>query len=300
MAIWLPFLPTDRLRRHGLAPADAPLALYAKAGDAFTLTAVDALALERGLAPGMRLADAGALCPGLVTREADAGADARLLARIAAWADRFTPFVALDRPSGLFLDVTGAAHLFGGEAAMLAMAKAGPAARGYAVEAAIAPTPGAAFALARHGGGVFSEEESSAALAPLPVEALRLNEAAAALLRRLGLKRIGQIMTAPRAPFAARAGEHAMLRLDQALGRAPEALIPRRPAPPAPGRSRRAVEHHCAVVRTGRTSMQWTSQQWLESLVWIARTYVVVLVGFAVVAAALGRFTRWGRQFVRL
>lgn len=180
----------------------------------------------------MTLADAGALCPGLVTREADADADARLLARIAAWADRFTPFVAVDRPSGLFLDVTGAAHLFGGEAAMLAMVKAGPAARGFAVEAAIAPTPGAAFALARHGGGVVGADELSAALAPLPVEALRLNEAAAALLRRLGLKRIGQIMTAPRAPFAARAGEHAMLRLDQALGRAPEALIPRRPAPP--------------------------------------------------------------------
>ncbi|MBN8508327.1 MAG: ABC transporter ATP-binding protein/permease [Burkholderiales bacterium] len=46
--------------------------------------------------------------------------------------------------------------------------------------------------------------------------------------------------------------------------------------------------------------MQWTSQQWLESLVWIARTYLFVLVGFALVAAGLGRFTRWGRQFVRL
>ncbi len=180
----------------------------------------------------MTLADAGALCPRLVAREAEPDADARLLERIAAWADRFTPFVALDRPSGIFLDITGVAHLFGGEEAMLEMVKAGLAARGFAVEAAIAPTPGAAFALARHGGGVVGAEELADRLAPLPVEALRLNEASAALLRRLGLKRIGQIMTSPRAPFAARAGQPAMLRLDQALGRAREALIPRRPPPP--------------------------------------------------------------------
>ncbi|HRO03996.1 MAG TPA: DNA polymerase Y family protein, partial [Terricaulis sp.] len=69
-------------------------------------------------------------------------------------------------------------------------------------------------------------------MAPLPVEALRLNEDAGALLRRLGLKTIGQILAAPRQAFAARAGEHALLRLDQALGRASEALSPRRPAPP--------------------------------------------------------------------
>jgi protein ImuB len=232
MAVYLPFLPTDRLRRRGASPADAPLGLYAKTGNAFTLTAVDPHALSRGIAPGMTLADAGALCPGLATFEAEPEADARLLDRIAGWADRFTPFVAVDRPSGLFLDITGVAHLFGGEAAMLETVKAGPASQGFAVAAAIAPTPGAAFAIARHGGGVADEDDLAEMLAPLPVEALRLSDGAAALLRRLGLRRIGQIMNAPRAPFAARAGQQAMLRLDQALGRAREALIPRRPPPP--------------------------------------------------------------------
>jgi protein ImuB len=232
MALYFPFLPTDRLRRLGPLPSDAPLGVYAKTGNAFTLTAVDALALTKGLHPGMALADAQAIFPGLLVREAEPGKDARLLDRIAAWADRFTPFVAVDQPSGLFLDVTGCAHLFGGEKAMLEAVKAGPAAQGFSVEAAIAPTPGAAFALARRGGGVVAEAGLNAALAPLAVEALRLNAASAALLKRLGLKTIGQVMTAPRAPFAARAGEHAMRRLDQALGRAREALIPRRPAPP--------------------------------------------------------------------
>ncbi len=232
MALFFPFLPADRLKRLGRSPAEAPLGVYAKTGNAFTLTAVDALALKKGVHPGMALADAGALCPGLVTHEAEPDADARLLGRIAAWADRFTPFVAVSPPDGLFLDITGAAHLFGGEAAMLDAAKAGPAMQRFAVEAAIAPTPGAAWTLARHGGGIVDDEGLAAALAPLPVEALRLNDAAAALLRRFGLKRIGQVMTAPRAPFAARAGQHAMLRLDQAMGRVREALIPRRPAPP--------------------------------------------------------------------
>ncbi len=232
MALFFPFLPTDRLRRLGLAPCDAPLGLYAKEGNAFTLTAVDPYALAKGLRPGTALADAQAIVSGLIVREAEPEKDARLLDRIAAWADRFTPFVALDRPSGIFLDITGAAHLFGGEDAMLEAVKAGPAAQGFSVEAAIAPTPGAAFAFARHGGGVIDEDDLAERLAPLPVEALRLNEAASALLRRLGLRRIGQVMNAPRAPFAARAGQQAMLRLDQALGRAREALIPRRPAPP--------------------------------------------------------------------
>lgn len=232
MALYFPFLPTDRLRRLRLAPSDAPLGVYAKTGNAFTLTAVDQSALARGLYPGMALADAQAIFPSLIVREAQPDKDALLLDRIAAWADRFTPFVALDGPSGLFLDVTGGAHLFGGEEAMLETVKAGPATQGFSIEAAIAPSPGAAFALARHGGGVVDAENLKAALASLPVEALRLNAASAALLKRLGLKTIGQVMTAPRAPFAARAGEHAMRRLDQALGRAREALIPRRPAPP--------------------------------------------------------------------
>jgi len=233
MAVYLPFLPTDRLKRLGLAPGEGPLVTYAKAGNAFTLTAVDPEAMARGLRAGMGLADASALCPGLVVREADPAADERLLDRMADWADRFTPFVAPDRPCGLFLDITGAAHLFGGEQAMLDTVKTGLAAQSFAVQVAIAPTPGAAFALARHGGADRVEQSDLAkALAPLPVEALRLHEGAAALLKRLGLKRIGQIMTAPRAPFAARAGQQAILRLDQALGCVREALIPRRPPPP--------------------------------------------------------------------
>jgi len=233
MAVWLPRLPTDRLHRLGSAPADgAPLALYAKTGNAFALTAVDAQAAALGLKPGMPLADARAMQPGLVTRAAEDAADAALLDRVAQWCERYTPIVAVDPPHGLFLDVTGCPHLFGGPEALRVEIVERLKAQGLGARAAIAPTPGAAWALARHGAsGVVGNDKLLAALAPLPVAALRLSPAASALLKRLGLTRVGQLVHAPRQPFAARAGQDAMLRLDQALGRAPEALSPRHPPP---------------------------------------------------------------------
>lgn len=223
LAIFLPRLKTDRLIRSGRAADDRPLATYAKEAGAFLLTGVDARASALGLRLAMSLADARAIRPDLNAIEAEPDEDVRALDNIAAWCERFTPIVALDPPDGLFLDITGCAHLFGGEAALRDQIVTRLCAQGFGARAEVAPTPGAAWAFARYG---------APSLAPLPIEALRLDEPAAALLRRLGLKTIAQLVEAPRASFTARAGAHAMLRLDQALGRAPEALTPRRPSPP--------------------------------------------------------------------
>jgi protein ImuB len=237
MAIWLPRLSTDRLIRAAKLKSDRParaeaaLTVYAKQAHAFVLTAVNACAARAGLAPGQSLADARAIAPDLLAIEADAAADARALDSIAAWCGRYTPIIAPDAPDGLTLDITGAAHLFGGDAAVLEDAEARLKAQGFSARAAIAPNPAAAWACARYGQTRIVDELEQA-LAPLPVAALRLEPAAAALLKRLGLKSIGQLIAAPRQPFTARAGARAMNRLDQALGRAREALTPRRPAPP--------------------------------------------------------------------
>ena len=231
MALWLPRLPADRLTRA--APPEAPLVIYNKVKNALLVTALDRRASAAGLSVGMSLADARAMRPDIVARETEPQADARLLDDIAEWCGRFTPVVVIDPPHGLLLDITGCAHLFGGPVKMLAEAQERIKCQGFALRAAIAPTPGAAWAFSRLGKNLVIEEEAlEAALSPLPVAALRLLPEAAALLRRLGLKTIGQIMHSPRQPFAARAGQHAMLRLDQALGRAAEALNPRRPPPP--------------------------------------------------------------------
>lgn len=231
LAVFLPRLSTDRLIRSGRAPEGRPLAVYAKDANAFLLTGVDARASELGLRLAMSLADARAIRPDLAALEAEPEEDARALDAVAAWCERFTPIVVLDAPDGLFLDISGCAHLFGGEDALKRQIVTRLHAQGFGSRAAIAPTPGAAWALARYGRNIEGDD-LLALLSPLPIQALRLEESAAELLQRLGLKTIGQLVNAPRLPFTARAGEVAMLRLDQALGRAPEALSPRRPPPP--------------------------------------------------------------------
>jgi protein ImuB len=250
LAIVLPRLKTDRLIRSGRTPEGRPLAVYAKEANAFLLTGVDARASALGLKLAMSLADARAIQPNLAAVEAEPDEDARALDNIAAWCERFTPVVVIDPPDGLFLDITGCAHLFGGEVALRDQIVTRLNAQGFVARAALAPTPGAAWALARYAQPQTkkrdiglrealkqslqqrSENALADLLAPLPIEALRLEENSAALLRRLGLKTIGQLRAAPRSSFTARAGELAMLRLDQALGRAAEALTPHRPPPP--------------------------------------------------------------------
>ena len=199
---------------------------------ALRLVALDATAERMGLRPGLPLADARAMIPGLEAVDADEAADAALLAALADWAERYTPLVALDPPDGLMLDITGSAHLFGGETALIADLAARLEAQGFAAHAAIADTPGAASAAARFGGpAVVPPGGARDMLAPLPLAALRLDIETVSALDRVGLKRIGQILEAPRGPLAGRFGADLMRRLDQALGREEEAIGPRRPVP---------------------------------------------------------------------
>lgn len=215
------------------APPDgSPLVIYDKIKNAFTLTAVDRNASACGLYIGMSLADARAVKPNLIAHPANIEQDAKTLAGIADWCERFTPITVLDPPHGLLLDVTGCTHLFDGPVPLLRQIEGQLNAYGYATRAAIAPTPGAAWAFSRMGKIKCVERDAlRESLNPLPISTLRMRPEASVLLKRLGLKTIGQIMNAPRQPFAARAGQHAILRLDQALGLSPEALTPRRPPP---------------------------------------------------------------------
>ncbi|WP_343057059.1 DNA polymerase Y family protein [Chthonobacter rhizosphaerae] len=207
---------------------------------AVRLTAVDDAARASGVRPGLSLADARALLPALAVDDADPAADAALLAAIADWADRYTPLVGLDPPDGLALDVAGCAHLFGGEAAMLADMTGRLAAQGFAVRGAVADTVGAAWALARFApaggpgpGPVAEPGGHGPLLLSMPLAALRLPAETVAALDRVGLKRIADVAEAPRAPLTARFGPLLARRLDQAFGREGEAITPRLPAPSA-------------------------------------------------------------------
>jgi len=189
-------------------------------------------AARLGLKPMLGLADAQAMYPGLETLAHDPAADAVLLAAVADWGESFTPQVALDPPDGLLLDITGCAHLFGGEEAMRTTLGRRLTAQGFHARVAIASTVGCAWAMARHGRSlVVAPGAEDAVLRPLPLAALRLAAETVAALATAGLKTVGDVLERPRAPLAARYGEGLIRRLDQALGRLDEPISPRRPVP---------------------------------------------------------------------
>ncbi|HWU25138.1 MAG TPA: DNA polymerase Y family protein, partial [Rhizomicrobium sp.] len=229
-ALWFPYLATDRLRAR--RPLKKPLVVAAKQKNALAIGAADILAEKLGLVVGMALADARAMVPDLDVAVADEAADAKLLERVAAWCDRYTPFVALDPPHTLLLDVTGATHLFGGERAFLHSIRGALANQGLAVRAALAGTAVAARALARvKDGAIIAPGEDAAGVACLPVDALLLDLFVLHAFRRAGLKTIGQVAKRARAELVARFGEEVASVLDRALGKAEKPISPRMPLP---------------------------------------------------------------------
>lgn len=232
----------------GPGPGKAPpRGIYAKQNNALRLTALDGRARARGLSVGLSLADARARVPDLDTVEAEPRADHALLEAIADWCDRYTPLVALDPPDGLLLDISGCAHLLGGEATLLADMITRLRAQGFAARGAIAGTQAAAAALARYGRRddkrpiIVPPGRERAAIAPLPLAALRLEPDSIDALAQVGLRTIADFAGRPRAPLAARFGLDAITRLDAALGDAGETLSPRHP-PPALVAERRFAE----------------------------------------------------------
>jgi protein ImuB len=233
LALFLPFLPTQRLRRlPGAAPDEAAFALVERRNNAQRLYALDPAAVRQGLAHGLTLSDARARLPQLRVAEADPSADRDLLLRLAARCERYTPLTALDEPHGLILDVSGCAHLFGGEAGLLSRAVADMAELGFSACAALAPTPDCARALARFSqGGVFSPEEAARTVALLPAAALEAEEETLIALSRAGLKTIGDIAGRSSRAFAARFGGDFPHRIERLLGRADRRISPLRPPP---------------------------------------------------------------------
>lgn len=227
LALHLPFLPTERLRTEG------PAACWTTEGSRRLLTALSPEAAAAGLQPGQALADAQAILPGLALHPADQGSDTAWLRRLALWCLAVTPLPAADPPDGLLLDVTGIAHLHGGEEALLERVAARFARAGLTVRAVIAGSPATAAALARAGrhGALIPPGGERAAIAPLPLAALRLPPAMLGALHRLGLRRVGDLLRQPRAPLARRFGAALVGTLDAATGDRPQPIAPLRPPP---------------------------------------------------------------------
>ena len=234
--MWLKRLATDRIARRSGAPADA-LVIAAPVKSALRLSAVNDAAAALGLKTGMALADARAMYPNIAVADADEAADLRLLEAVADWCDRYTPLTGLDSPDGVILDITGCAHLFGGEAALARDLVRRLGMRGLQARAAVADTVGCAWGVARFlppeadRVAVIPSGNERDVLSPLPLAALRLSPEIVSSLAQVGLKRIADVLDRPRAPLAARFGTHFVRRIDQALGREDEPITPRLPLP---------------------------------------------------------------------
>lgn len=260
-----------------------PLAVVEEQSNMQVISALSVEAEAEGLRVGQPVRDAHAMCGQLVTRPRNIPAEAAFLTALRRWAGKFSPWVAEEQPNGLVIDLTGCAHLFGGEEALLSVVEQDCTDMGLSVQMGIADTIGAAWALARFAGQVagsvrsgdaISQEaratraragkrrhwtkggaapqvttsgggsriappgQSYGALSPLPVAALRLEDTMVAQLNRLGLRRVGDLLGQPRASLARRFGRGLVLRLDQAMGSAPEPVSPARPP------------HHFAVRMT--------------------------------------------------
>lgn len=249
MAVWLPRLAVDRWRLsegcgRGEGADASPTALIAETAHGLRIDAVNDAGLAAGAAPGMMLPDARAICSRLKVVASDPAGDRIFLERLALWARRWGPWSALDEsdglpvPDSLLIDVTAVAHLFGGETAILADVRAALDSRGWMVRAAIAPTAGAAWALAHFGDFcrpartvLAPDEDGQACMADLPVAALRLDDATLLMLRRLGLKRIRDLAGIGRDALKRRfrsrnPAASPLLRMDQLLGRLAEPLVP--------------------------------------------------------------------------
>jgi protein ImuB len=261
LSLWLPRLPIDRIKRAlsqgnaapanhthtapplplagegrgggaAASPQEEPSIVVAKQNNALQIFALDDAAARLGLSIGLPLANARAICPQLKVFDADEAADAKALNDIAAWCDRFTPLVALDPPHGLFLDITGCAHLFGGEAALMQMICGSLSRQGFAVSAAIAGTSVCARTMTRHvSGHIVPDGGEAEAVKSLPVFALGADEAITRGLRRAGLKTIGDVASRARHEITARFGDGFTSLLEQALGQGDAPISPLKPLP---------------------------------------------------------------------
>jgi protein ImuB len=209
-------------------PDTPPVVVTDTVRNAIRIVALDKRARPHGIKLNQTLSDARALVPELDCHPADDEADRALLLKIAGWCERYTPLVALgsdpgsERDHGLFMDITGCAHLLGGEEALVADLEARLRAQGFHVRLCLADTPGAAWAMARYGQArIIAEGAHAEAVLPLTLSGLRLPPDMVASLGRVGLKTIGCIAGLPRAPLAARFGARLMQRLDQAWAARP-------------------------------------------------------------------------------
>lgn len=227
LSIWLPQPVVDRAVQLRPELKDVPFVLATPLRGRMVVQSASVAAMQQGIKPGMVVADARAVLPALQVYPEKEGRQQQLLTRLALWCLRYTPVAAID-PDGLLLDISGCAHLWGGEQAYLQDIMNRLRAEGYTVKAAIAGTIGAAWAVARYGSGfeIVPPGGQLDALLAFPPAALRLETGILERMFKLGLYKTGNFVNMPRTVLRRRFGQQLLQRIDQALGQAIETLTP--------------------------------------------------------------------------
>lgn len=273
LSLWFPRFGADRLMRRDPQLCEVPLAIVEEQHNSQVVSAVNAQAATFGIRVGQPVRDAHAMCEGLVTRARSIPAEETFLLALQRWASKFSPWVATEGEDSLVIDLTGCAHLFGGEEPLLDVVQQDCADLGITVQMGLADTRGAAWALARFAGQAVGSHRSGDAidqearatrsragkrrhwtrggaapsvkigadttthriappgqnysvLSPLPIAALRLDAHTTEQLSRLGIRRVADLLGQPRAGLARRFGRGLVMRMDQAMGSAPEPISP--------------------------------------------------------------------------
>ena len=163
LSLWFPRLGAERVIRAARIADDGPLAVVAEQSNMQVITSLNGAGLAAGVFVGQPIRDAHAICADLRTQPRNEPAEVAFLAALRRWAGKFSPWVADEPPDGLIVDLTGCAHLFGGEASLLSVIEADCADMGLTAQTGIADTLGAAWALARYAGqGVGSTRNGAA------------------------------------------------------------------------------------------------------------------------------------------
>ena len=232
MGLYFPVLPLEAEGGEAGASA-APRAVVSDGGMHASLLVVNAAARATGLRPGMGLGTACALAPRLEVCRRDPAREAAALEALAAWAGQFTSFVSLAPPAGLLLEVGGSLRLFGGGAMLRQRIESSLRGLGFEASIGTAPTPAAAWLLARAGFAepVLQRSRLPGRLGEVAIADLELPEPARRDLAEMGVRSFRDSYRLPRDAVSRRVGGALVDTLDRALGRQPEARA-RHAAPP--------------------------------------------------------------------
>jgi len=216
------------------------------------VTATNLAAEQSGVSVGMSLTDARALYPELLSAKASPSQDLKALEKLTLWFQRYSPLVTPHAPDGFALDITGCAHLFGGERAMLHGIQNKLNDFHLTSHLALASSLGTAWAAARYGNEpltLVKTGDNKPFLSPLPLSSLRLDPAIVLRLNQLGLRKVGHLLNAPEAPLTARFGPSLIQCLHRATGDEAEIFNPL--FPPLPYHVRHPFDepvlHHQAL-----------------------------------------------------